>query len=39
MRHSSSFFENELVDAITVGMLSSEQIDDTIARMNKALNA
>jgi aryl-alcohol dehydrogenase-like predicted oxidoreductase len=32
-------FENELVDAITVGMLSIEQIDDTIARMNKALNA
>ncbi len=32
-------FENELVDAITVGMLSTEQIDDTIARMNKALNA
>ena len=32
-------FENELVDAITVGMLSTEQIDDTVARMNKALNA
>lgn len=32
-------FENNLVDAITVGMLSPEQIDDTIARMNKALNA
>jgi len=32
-------FENNLVDAITVGMLSIEQIDDTIARMNKALVA
>jgi aryl-alcohol dehydrogenase-like predicted oxidoreductase len=32
-------FGNDLVDAITVGMLSTEQIDDTIARMNKALNA
>jgi len=32
-------FENELVDAITVGMLSTEQIDDTVTRMNKALNA
>jgi len=32
-------FENKLVDAITIGMLSPEQIDDTIARMNKALNA
>ncbi|NLT76887.1 MAG: hypothetical protein GXX98_10215 [Planctomycetes bacterium] len=32
-------FENNLVDAITVGMLSIEQIDDTIARMNKALSA
>ncbi len=28
---------NDLVDAITVGMLSTEQIDDTIARMNKVL--
>lgn len=32
-------FENDLVDAITVGMLSTDQVDDTIARMNKALNA
>jgi len=32
-------FENELVDAITVGMLNSDQVDDTITRMNKALNA
>jgi len=30
-------FENELVDAITVGMLSPDEIDDTIERMNKAL--
>ena len=32
-------FENELVDAITVGMLNSDQVDATITRMNKALNA
>ena len=32
-------FENDLVDAITVGMLSTDQVDDTIGRMNKALNA
>jgi vacuolar-type H+-ATPase subunit F/Vma7 len=31
--------QNELVDAITVGMLSPEQIDDTIERINKALKA
>jgi hypothetical protein len=31
--------QNDLVDAITVGMLSPEQVNDTIARMNKALNA
>ncbi|MFH1717770.1 MAG: aldo/keto reductase [Planctomycetota bacterium] len=31
--------ENDLVDAITVGMLSPEQVNDTIERMNKALNA
>ncbi|UCC96558.1 MAG: hypothetical protein JSW66_12020, partial [Phycisphaerales bacterium] len=31
--------ENELVDAITVGMLGPEQVDDTIERMNKALDA
>jgi len=30
--------ENELVDAITVGMLSPEQVDDTLERINKALN-
>ena len=32
-------FQNNLVDAITVGMLSQEQVDDTIERMNKALKA
>ncbi len=32
-------FGNDLVDAITVGMLSTEQIDDTITRMNKVLTA
>ena len=32
-------FQNNLVDAITVGMLSPEQVDDTIERMNKALKA
>lgn len=32
-------FENELVDAITVGMLKKEEVDDTISRMNRALNA
>lgn len=31
--------QNELVDAITVGMLSPEQVDDTIERMTRALNA
>lgn len=30
-------FGNNLVDAITVGMLSAEQVDDTIERVNKAL--
>lgn len=32
-------FENELVDAITVGMMRPNEVDDTIKRMNKALNA
>lgn len=32
-------FENNLVDAITVGMLSPNQVDDTISRVNKALKA
>jgi predicted aldo/keto reductase-like oxidoreductase len=31
--------KNDLVDAITIGMLSPEQVDDTIKRMNKALKA
>ena len=31
-------FDNDLVDAITVGMLSGEQVDDTILRMNRAVN-
>jgi predicted aldo/keto reductase-like oxidoreductase len=31
--------ENNLVDAMTVGMLSTEQVDDTIMRLNKALKA
>jgi len=31
--------QNDLVDAITVGMLSPEQVNDTIERMTKALNA
>ncbi len=32
-------FERNLVDAITVGMLSTAQVDDTVERMNRALNA
>ena len=32
-------FENKLVDAITVGMMSPEQVDDTIKRANEALRA
>jgi aryl-alcohol dehydrogenase-like predicted oxidoreductase len=32
-------FENDLVDAITIGMLSDGEVDDTVLRMNKALNA
>jgi len=32
-------FGNKLVDAITVGMMSPEQVDDTIARVNKAVKA
>lgn len=31
--------ENDLVDAVTIGMLSPEQVDDTIKRMNKALKS
>ncbi len=32
-------FENELVDAITVGMMETNQVNDTIKRANKALRA
>ena len=32
-------FENELVDAITIGMMSPKEVDDTIKRANKALRA
>ncbi|OHB67756.1 MAG: hypothetical protein A2Y77_08185 [Planctomycetes bacterium RBG_13_62_9] len=32
-------FDNQLVDAITVGMLRPEEVDDTIQRLNKALRA
>jgi predicted aldo/keto reductase-like oxidoreductase len=32
-------FENELVDAITIGMMAPKEVDDSIKRMNKALRA
>ena len=32
-------FENELVDAITVGMMETRQVNDTIKRANKVLRA
>jgi aryl-alcohol dehydrogenase-like predicted oxidoreductase len=32
-------WDNGLVDAVTIGMLSPEQVDDTIERMNKVLKA
>ncbi len=32
-------FENELVDAITIGMMKPSEVNDTIKRMNKALRA
>ncbi|MEA3227218.1 MAG: aldo/keto reductase, partial [Planctomycetota bacterium] len=32
-------FENELVDAITIGMMDTDQVNDTIKRTNKALRA
>ncbi|MDI6448031.1 aldo/keto reductase [Anaerobaca lacustris] len=32
-------FENNLVDAVTIGMLSTEEVDDTITRMSRALIA
>jgi len=31
-------FGNELVDAITIGMMKTAEVDDTIKRMNKALS-
>ena len=32
-------FQDDLVDAVTIGMMRQSEIDDTIKRMNKALNA
>lgn len=32
-------FQNELVDAITVGMMNPREVDDTIRRMNNAIKA
>ncbi len=32
-------FQNELVDAITVGMMRPKEVNDTLQRMNKALKA
>jgi len=32
-------WDNGLVDAVTIGMLSPEQVDDTMERMNKVLRA
>lgn len=32
-------WRNDLVDAVTIGMLSPQQVDDTIERMNKVLKA
>jgi len=32
-------FQNQLVDAITVGMLHPKEVDDTLQRLNKALKA
>lgn len=32
-------WDNGLVDAVTIGMLSPQEVDDTIERMNKALTA
>jgi predicted aldo/keto reductase-like oxidoreductase len=31
--------QNELVDAVTIGMMQPKEVDDTIRRMNKALKA
>ena len=32
-------FQNQLVDAVTVGMMAPKEVDDTIQRINKALRA
>lgn len=32
-------FENELVDAITIGMMNPKEVDDSVKRANKALRA
>jgi aryl-alcohol dehydrogenase-like predicted oxidoreductase len=32
-------FQNQLVDAITVGMMNPKEVDDTLQRLNKALRA
>jgi len=32
-------FQNQLVDAVTVGMMAPKEVDDTIQRLNKALRA
>ena len=31
-------FDNELVDSITIGMLTQDEISDSIRRVNKALS-
>jgi hypothetical protein len=32
-------FQNQLVDAVTIGMLYPKEVDDTIQRVTKALRA
>jgi aryl-alcohol dehydrogenase-like predicted oxidoreductase len=32
-------FENKLVDAVTIGMMNPNEVDDTVTRMTKALSA
>jgi aryl-alcohol dehydrogenase-like predicted oxidoreductase len=32
-------FQNQLVDAVTIGMMKPKEVDDTIGRVNKALRA
>jgi hypothetical protein len=32
-------FQNQLVDAITVGMMAPKEVDDTLQRVTKALQA